>query len=167
MPVTVKITVPPDLQRALGADMRKAVKRASLDLANELERTMSDYPPPSEANKPRGWGSAIGIASRKAQNRWYERGYGPRWVRKDGSWGGRKTSAQLEHSWNVASKGWGAIVGSDAPYSPAVQHYKEQAWFHKARGWVTDKMAVDKLLASGKVDRAVKAAVAWVMKGRG
>jgi hypothetical protein len=166
MPVTVKVHVPPDLKRALGADMRKAVKRASLELGNELERTMSDYPPESEANKARGFGSTFGIATRKAQNRWYQRGYGPRWARKDGSIGGRPTSEQLGQRWAVVSKRWGAIVGSPVAYSPVVQHHKEQAKFHKARGWVTDKMAVEKLVSSGKVDRAVKAAVKWALKGR-
>ena len=62
---------------------------------------------------------------------------------------------------------WGMQLGSRASYSPVVHHHKEQARFHKARGWVTDKMAVDKLLKSGKIDRAVKAAVKWAMKGRG
>jgi len=160
MPVTVKIHVPPDLLRALDGDMRKVIQKASEPLAAELMRTMMEPAPASEANKERPFTS-------KGNNRWYQRGFGPRWARKDGSVGGSKTSRQLDQSWSIARKGWGAIVGSGVPYAPAVQHYKEQAWFHKARGWVTDKMAVDKLLASGKVDRAVKAAVAWVMKGRG
>jgi len=167
MPVTVRIHVPADLKRALDGDMRKAVKRAAMELANNLEKTMSDYPPASEANKPRGFGSALSIATRKAQNRWYQRDYGPRWARKDGSVGGSPTSEHLQYRWKVASKGWGAIVGSPVSYSPAVQSHEEQASFHKARGWVTDKQAVDRLLASGKVDRAVKAAVAWVMKAKG
>jgi hypothetical protein len=153
MPLTVRIHVPPDLKRALDGDMRKVVRRASLELGNELKRDMSEYPPASEANQP--------------NHRWYQRGYGPRWTRKDGSIGGRPTSEQLGQSWAVAKKRWGTIVGSRASYSPVVQHHKEQARFHKARGWVTDKLAVNKLLKSGKVDRAVKAAVKWALKGRG
>ena len=153
MTVTVKITVPPDLKRALGADMRKVVRKASEPLAAELKATVSEYPGASVANAP--------------NHRWYERGYGPRWSRKDGSIGGRKTSEMLNRSWGISRKRWGAIVGSRASYSPVVHHHEEQARFHRARGWVTDKLAVNKLLASGKVDRAVRAAVKWVMKGRG
>ena len=153
MPVTVRIHIPADLKRALDGDMRKVIRKAAEPLAAELKATISVYPPASEANMP--------------NHRWYERGYGPRWSRKDGSWGGRKTSEMLNRSWGIGRKTWGAIVGSRATYSPVVHHHEEQASFHKARGWVTDKQAVDKLLASGKVDRAVKAAVAWVMKAKG
>ena len=153
MPVAVRVHVPPDLKRALDGDMRKVIRKASEPLAAELKATVSEYPGASVANQP--------------NHRWYERGYGPRWSRKDGSIGGRKTSEMLNRSWGIARKTWGAIVGSRASYSPVVHSHKEQARFHKARGWVTDKMAVDKLLKSGKVDRAVKAAVKWVLKGRG
>ena len=153
MTITVKITVPPDLERALKADMQKVVKRASLPIAELVKGTVAPYQPATEANLP--------------NHRWYERGYGPRWSRKDGSIGGSRTSEMLKRSWGVGRKRWGAIVGSRASYSPVVHHYKEQARFHKARGWVTDKMAVDKVLKSGKVDRAVRAAVKWVLKGRG
>jgi len=152
MPVTVRIHVPPDLKRALDGDMRKVIQKASIPLTRELHSTVAKYPPATEANQP--------------NHRWYERGYGPRWSRKDGTVGGRKTSEMLNRSWGIKRLRWGMQLGSRASYSPVVHHHEEQASFHKARGWVTDKQAVDKLLASGKVDRAVKAAVAWVMKGR-
>jgi hypothetical protein len=150
--VTVKVTVPPDLKRALDGDMRKVVQRASVPITRELHSTVSEYPPASAANAP--------------NHRWYERGYGPRWSRKDGSIGGSKTSEMLNRSWGIARKRWGMVLGSRASYSPVVHHHKEQARFHKARGWVTDKMAVDKLLKSGKVERIVRAAVKAVLKGR-
>ena len=132
--------------------LKAALHYVEVDPAS-LKATVSEYPGASVANQP--------------NHRWYERGYGPRWSRKDGSIGGRKTSEMLNRSWGIARKSWGAIVGSRASYSPVVHSHKEQARSHRARGWVTDKMAVDKLLKSGKVDRAVKAAVAWVLKGRG
>jgi len=151
--VTVRVHVPPDLKRALDGNMKRVVQRASVPITREIHHAVSEYPPASEANLP--------------NHRWYERGYGPRWSRKDGSIGGRKTSEMLNRSWGTQRKGWGMILGSRASYSPVVHHHKEQAKFHKARGWVTDKEAVDKVLKSGKVDRAVKAAVAWVLKGMG
>jgi len=63
----------------------------------------------------------------------------------------------------VAQKGIGAIVGNTATYAPAVQHYKEQAWFHRRTGWVTDKQAVDKAIQTGAVDRIVQMAVRKVL----
>lgn len=153
MPVTIRVHVPPDLKRALDGDMRKVIRKASEPIAAELKATVSEYPGASVANQP--------------NHRWYERGYGPRWSRKDGSIGGRKTSEMLNRSWGTQRKGWGMILGSRASYSPVVHHHKEQAKFHKARGWVTDKEAVDKVLRSGKMDRIVKAAVQRVLKGMG
>ena len=153
MTTTIRIHVPPDLQRALNAKIKDVVRRASVPIAEEVRGVVAEYPPESEANLP--------------NHRWYERGYGPRWTRKDGSIGGRKTSEMLNRSWGIERKTWGAILGSRASYSPAVHHHKEQARFHKGRGWMTDKAAVDKVIRSGKMDRIVKAAVKRVLKGMG
>lgn len=153
MTVTVRVTVPPDLKRALDGNMQKVVQRASVPITREIHKIVSEYPGASEANRP--------------NHRWYERGYGPRWSRKDGSIGGRKTSEMLNRSWGIQRKRWGMVLGSRASYSPVVHHHKEQAKFHKRRGWVTDKQAVDKMLRSGKMDRIVKAAVKRVLKGMG
>jgi len=153
MPVTIRVVVPPELRRALDGNMQRVVQRASPGIIRELHATVAKYPPATAANQP--------------NHRWYERGYGPRWTRKDGSIGGSKTSEMLNRSWGTQRKSWGMILGSRASYAPVVHSHEEQAKFHGARGWVTDKQAADKVIQSGKVDRIVKAAVARVLKGMG
>jgi len=92
------------------------------------------YPPLSNANTKQGPGG-----------RWYERGYGPRWARKDGSVGGMKTSEDLRHSWAVSANSKRAIVGTNVSYAKAVQSAEHQAPFHAKRGWPTDQEAIDKM----------------------
>ena len=163
--LTVKIDVPADLVRALGSDMATAINRGALLIAAQIKREVAKYPPLSEANMPRGFNTAYSIATRKSANRWYERGYGPRWARKDGSIGGSKRSEMLNRSWAIGGQHLGAVLGSKASYAPAVHHYAEQASFHKRRGWVTDKQAVDRVRASGKMDRIMQQVVKRILKG--
>jgi hypothetical protein len=108
-----------------------------------IEGRVRPYPPATYANQPRSWTSG-------GDNRWYERGYGPKWVRKDGSINGRKTSRFLGRQWTreisiypngVSQMGIRgpvaeAIMGNSAPYVNYVQGRK-QARFHAERGWVT------------------------------
>lgn len=94
--------------------------------AEHIKGTVDVYPPESEANIP-------------YQRRWYERGYGPKWMRADGSIGGRKTSKMLNRSWTISQENGGLtqIVGSNVKYGPYVMDENKQASFHKARGWKT------------------------------
>lgn len=163
--LTVKISGDEQLMRALGADVEKAINRAAPLVAKAIKREIAEYPPVSEANIPRGFGSAVSIGTRKSANRWYERGYGPRWARKDGSAGGSKTSEMLNRSWAIGAVWKGAVLGSKASYAPVVHHYKEQASFHNRRGWVTDKQAVDRVRKSGKMDRIMQQVVKRILKG--
>lgn len=66
--------------------------------------------------------------------RWYQRGYGPRWKRKDGSTGGYKTSEQLGQQWRQQVAADSVTIENLASYAPFV-HGKEQAGFHGDRGW--------------------------------
>ena len=74
---------------------------------------------------------------------WYQRGYGQRWRRKDGSIGGRATSEQLGQRWTTRIGLTTAIIGNNASYAPYVHDSKMQARFHGARGWRTDKQGID------------------------
>ena len=163
--LTVKLQGDKKLMRALDGDLKKALRRGGHLVGLEVKREVAEYPPQSEANIPRGFGSAVSIGTRQSANRWYQRGYGPRWARKDGSVGGRKSSEMLNRSWMVGRNRMGAFVASLASYSPVVHHYKEQASFHKRRGWVTDKTAVDRVRKSGKMDRIMQQVVHWILKG--
>jgi len=58
------------------------------DYGAALYEVMEPYAPPTLANSPDN-----------PKRRWYERGYGERWKRKDGSIGGRATSGQMGDRW--------------------------------------------------------------------
>jgi hypothetical protein len=100
-------------------------------LAN-VQESVSVYPAASEANQPRGFTSG-------GDNRWYERGFGPRWARKDGSIGGAKTSQMLGRKWaHTVKQETGMIVGeigNNASYAAYVHGQDTQQWYHLARGW--------------------------------
>jgi len=115
--VVEKIKTLDDLEIA-----KPALKGAALHIKGVVNR----YPPSSEANVP-------------YQRRWYERGYGSKWMRRDGSVGGRKTSETLGRKWTIrtADRGLTVIVGNNVSYGPYVQDAKHQAGFHAARGWKT------------------------------
>lgn len=105
------------------------VKRVSTGLraaALHVKGKIAKYPPKTIANSP-------------SEMRWYERNYGPRWRRKDGSIGGRKTSESLGKKWTDTTENSGltVIVGNNVSYAPYVQDEEKQASFHKARGWKT------------------------------
>jgi len=95
--------------------------------AVHIEGKMKQYPGSSIANSPSN-----------PTGRWYERTYGPRWRRRDGSIGGRKTSEDLRSKWTIASEASGLrqVIGNNVSYGIHVQGEK-QAHFHAARGWKT------------------------------
>ena len=71
----------------------------------------------------------------------------------------------LNRSWAIGAVWKGAVLGSKASYSPVVHSHQEQASFHKRRGWVTDKEAVDRVRKSGKMDRIMQQVVKRILKG--
>jgi hypothetical protein len=101
--------------------------------ALHVKGKIAQYPPASDAN-----------VAGPYPKRWYQRGYGPRWARKSGGVGGRKTSETLGRKWTISQSysevSW--AVGNNVSYGPFVQGAKEQAAFHKTRGWKdTDQVA--------------------------
>ena len=109
--------------------------KAMMGGAVELIRSgVAEYPPETAGNKPRGFTSG-------GQNTWYERGFGSRWARKDGSVGSAETSEALGRSWTTEVRGFAAgvrgIVGTKASYAPLVQDEKRQAAVHKRNKWPT------------------------------
>ena len=123
------VTRDPDALRTLLRELLPAIQAAAVGYLEAFRNELTPYPPSSEANRP------------NARGRWYERGYGPRWLRKDGSVGGRKTSQALGRSWSVAPTSTGAHLWSRATYSgalhrdPASPGRPRQAGFHGRRGW--------------------------------
>lgn len=99
-----------------------------------LHDALVDYPSETAGNKPRAFTSG-------GQNVWYERGFGSKWARKDGSVGESQTSETLGRSWTTEVRGFAAgvrgIVGARASYAPLVQDEKRQAAIHKRHEWST------------------------------
>ncbi len=117
------------------------LKAAALDVKNYI----AEYPPASEANNPQG-------------RTWYERGFGPRWYRADGSIGGSRTSETLGRRWTISADSQRAVIGNNASYAPFVQSAEQQSPWHKRRGWRTDQETIDKLKDKimAKVKRAIE-----------
>lgn len=131
---------------------RRAVRLGLEILGAEVHNLIATYPPATIANSPAN-----------PTGRWYQRGYGPRWRRKDGSVGGRKTSQQLGQSWTTKVSNWQAVVGTKATYAPFVQSAEDQAAFHKARGWKTDQDVLQEVVVTGKARRAFETAILRVL----
>lgn len=104
----------------------EGLQAALLAGGEQVKRKVVVYPPQTMANSPDN-----------PTGRWYERTYGPRWRRRDGSVGGSPTSEDLKHSWNVQAIGQTVVVGTDTTYAPYVHDKEKQAKFHKDRGWKT------------------------------
>jgi hypothetical protein len=118
----------------------KGAKRGLKAGAVHVRGKISRYPPSTMANSPTN-----------PTGRWYERSYGPRWLRKrSGSIGGRKTSERLDAKWAQRSrdKGLTQVIGNNASYAPWVHASEEvggkgpQASFHGDRGWKTDEQVL-------------------------
>lgn len=125
------------LERALAEAPARIMRglKAVMGGAVELIRSgVADYPPETAGNRPRGFTSG-------GQNVWYERNYGPKWARKDGSIGELQTSETLGRSWTTEVRGFAAgvrgVVGTKASYAPLVQDKKQQAAIHKRHKWPT------------------------------
>jgi hypothetical protein len=156
MPYTIRITGLKEVQRLLGADFDSALQSATKAIALQAESEIAPYPAATEANSP---GNPTG--------KWYERGYGPRWRRKDGSIGGAKTSQMLGRRWGIRPMGRiGTLLGNTASYAPFVHGQEEQAAFHGRRGWRTDRGVIEKLLRNGTVRRIVVQSIRGALRRR-
>lgn len=109
-------------QRALATNLEPTQTAALVAIAEEGRDFISPYPP----------------APPRKKNRWYERGYGPRWQRRDGTIGGRKTSETLGRKWRII-KGRGRVVLENrASYAGWVHRKEKQARIHTETGWKTE-----------------------------
>lgn len=131
---------------------RRGMTTAMQGAVRIVQKDLKEYPPKSEANQPRTFNSAysltgargnrrLGRVIARAANSWYQRGYGTKWARKDGSIGGYASSKKLGGQWNVKVSAHGkvieGIVGNLVPYGPFVQDKEQQAWYHARRKWPT------------------------------
>jgi len=133
MSVSMKLEGLKELERKLGPIQAGKYWKALLQAAaSDVKDYIAVYPAESIANSPQA-------------RTWYERGFGPRWYRKDGSVGGDKTSETLGRRWTISANSERSIVGNNASYARAVQSAEEQPPFHARRGWRTDEETIDKM----------------------
>ena len=106
----------------------------TMQVATDVLRTeIAVYPPATDANQPMA-------------RRWYERGFGPRWMLRNGQIRGRRTSETLGRRWTtrVTNGGMTGIVGNNASYAPFVQSARQQSRVMARIGWKTDEEAARK-----------------------
>lgn len=144
-----------EIERKLSVDLGPAMRGATKAIAAEIQGKIAPYPRSTSANSPAGPGS-----------RWYERGYGPRWMRKDGGVGGRKTSETLGRRWGITSHRTSATLSNKASYAVYVHGAEKQARFHSRRGWKTDKWAIKQVWQDGTVEKIIDWAIQRAMRGR-
>lgn len=108
--------------------------------------------------------ATLGNSESNPTGRWYQRGYGPKWKRKDGSIGGKKSSETLGRKWTheALSSGIGARIGNNVTYGPFVHDPAEQTSFHKAHGWKTTEQVAQE--ESGAVNRIIKRQVGKLLE---
>ena len=140
-----------ELARSLARDLVPQIQAASLVIASEIQDRIAPYPPPPP------W---VGQSTR-----WYERGYGPRWRRADGSIGGRKTSETLGRRWDIQPRGLGAELRNLASYTGYVHDAKKQSALMESLAWKTDEIAVGEVERLGIIEREVEAAIRRALGG--
>lgn len=110
-----------------------------------IQGRVAEYPPESEANRPR-LAYTRPLVRGPDPNRWYERGYGTKWITRDGRVHGKKTSRFLGRQWahevQTRPDAILGVVGNSAPYADEVQGSRQKS-YHAARGWLTLDHAVE------------------------
>lgn len=116
-------------------DIMPAFKSGMYAAGIYLKGVISEYPASSVANQ-----------SKPYPGRWYQRGYGTRYIKKSGGMGGKKTSETLGKRWTVkkSNAGMTVTVGNNTSYGKWVQGHTKQTKFHNARGWLTTGDVVEK-----------------------
>jgi len=128
MSTTIKINGMDELLKKINTlEQMDGVKNAMRAAALHVKGKIAEYPPESEANRPGRIPS------------WYERGWGTKWNLAGGGTGGIKTSETLGRRWTIGKRdnGLTQVIGNNASYGPQVQDERNQAPFHKRRGWKT------------------------------
>jgi len=126
------------------AQLAASIQRVLGRVGQHVKVKMAVYPPQGEWKTPKQF-----------PGRWYQRGFGPRWARKDGSIGGANTSENLQHQWKVQLAPRTVTIENEVSYAAYVQDADEQADFHKAHGWQTDQDVIDELERNRYVEHTI------------
>lgn len=105
-------------------------RRVLLRAVLELKDRAAAYPVSG------AWNSAPGT---RGDNRWYQRGYGSRWLRNDGTYGGQNTSQRLQQSWQTEVQRTDEFTASaftDVTYAPyLLDEEKPRVRWAASHGW--------------------------------
>jgi hypothetical protein len=116
------------LDRATGDAV---IKRILTGGSSQIHKVVQVYPPSSEANTPKtSWKSG-------GPNYWYQRGFGSKWIRKDGTINFNDSSEQITQRWTTEVGKYRAVLGSNVSYGRYVMDEAKQAKIHGERGWRT------------------------------
>lgn len=150
--------------RNLQADPKKAISAGLKAVATELQTIIQVYPPETIANSPEN-----------PRGQWYQRGYGVRWKKKDGTVGGKPTSGQLKKRWHIKNQSATSVLlynqaseygrGTDW-YSGYVHASEKQAGFHAKRRWITDETAAKKVRKMSKLTQVIARNIAKQLQGQ-
>lgn len=155
--INVEVTGIRELQAQLNklTDIGATIGPALVASAAELQTWVKEYPPASSANTPRSPG------------RWYERGKGSMYARRDGTVRVVKASQMLS-KWGRMRRTMTpqlaeVVIGPRATYAPYVHDAEQQAKFHKSRGWRTAQEGINKF--EPVIVRRVQEAIDKATKG--
>jgi len=154
--IIIEVTGIRELQAQLDklSDVGAVVGPALLISGYELRDWVKKYPSATAANSP------------KQPGRWYERGRGSMYARRDGTVRVVKASEMLNRRWAIAHtfapEAAEVRIGNDASYVRYVHDEEKQARFHTERGWRTAQAAIKKFEAG--IVRRIAEAIDKVIK---
>ena len=160
---SVKVEGIEKIQKMLNNADAQASLIVGLEFGMKQLRQEMRYPPVSEANYPQTTFTS-GKRGGATTIRWYQRGFGSRYMRKDGSIGGTRTSEPLKDAWGQKLFKGSQIKGvvfNKAAYSPYT-HGNRQPVFHKRRGW--KRIEVEGRKLAPKISKLIIAAYKRTVK---
>jgi hypothetical protein len=110
-------------------DDADARRRVLIRAVLELKDRAAAYPPEGAWNKAPGT---------KGNNIWYQRQFGTRWLKKDGTFGGRNESQRLQKSWQTEVQREDTFTASaftGVTYAPLLLDPAEQVSWAPTHGW--------------------------------
>jgi hypothetical protein len=128
--IVIEVKGAEELIARLGAiDRLDGITAGLQQAALAVKQAVAVYPPETIANSPQN-----------PARRWYERGYGGRWLRRDGTVGGNPNSEQLGKKWTIKPLNATAVVVGNLvgkSYGKYVQEESFQLAYHGQRDWKT------------------------------
>lgn len=135
--------------KTLSADLAPVIQAGLIGVAKATEGFIAPYPTAHAHGNP-----------------WYERGYGPKYRRKNGRITGRKTSEMLGRRWQVASAGRMRVaLTNSASYAESVHSSDDQARVHANTGWKTDTDARDWIESRSLAEELIGTAIRRRLQG--